>query len=354
MPHAPLNPPQSTVAASPVQAVVCRSDALAPLPGSAPPRAAGGGSAGQSGGAATRLLPADRRASARVALPWQRLAPPEHAVLGQLVDGMVIPQLLARVRPGHALLRGAAPVRAGFLARAPVPALAPVPVHDGRLATLVRALVAADPAAAFALLQTMQAEAGALQWACLAVLEPAARGLGDLWASDDCTDVEVTVGLGRLQHAFRQLCTSTRHRPAQPAEWAPRRSVLVAPQPGEPHLLGAVLDAELLLRAGFEVHCEFPADDAALNALVAGTWFDAIDLTLSMVYPRAQWRARMANSVAALRHASLNPALAVVVGGRAFHDPAPAGLGRFLVGADAQSQGAAEVAQTLHRALQHG
>ncbi len=289
--------------------------------------------------AGSRLLSAHDRPNASVALPWQRLAQPEHAVLGQLVDDMVIPQLLARARPAHDHLAG--PV---FVA---VPA--PVPISDGRLATLVRALVAADPAGAFAQLQTMQAEAGALHRACGAVVEPAARGLGDLWAADDCTDVEVTVGLGRLQQAFRQWCAATQHWPAPSGH---RRSVLVAPQPGEPHLLGAVLDAELLFRAGFEVHCEFPADDAALGALVAGTWFDAIDLTLSAVYLRSHWQARMANSVAALRHASCNPALAVVVGGRAFHDASPAGRSRFLVGADAQSLGAAQVAQTLHWALQ--
>jgi hypothetical protein len=283
-----------------------------------------------STGLPSQLLSALVQSSASVPLPWQRLALPQHVVLQQLVDSVLIPQLLARSRPAQERTNGS-----------------PV-LSDARLSSLARALVAADPACALGLLDTMQAEAGALHLVCATVSEPAARCLGDMWAADDCSDVEVTVGLGRLQQAFRRLCAATQ----QPPAWlAQRRVVLVAPQPGEPHLLGAVLDAEMLWRAGCDVRCEFPADDAALDALVAGTWFDAVDLTLSAVYRRPHWQARMAATVAAMRHASRNPALAVVVGGRTFHDPVPAGDEPVHVGADAECGSAAQIVQALGRAL---
>ena len=188
---------------------------------------------------------------------------------------------------------------------------------DPRLAQLARLLVASDPADALELFDHLQAAAGSLRVACATVTEPVARGLGDLWATDDCSEFDVSLGLARLQQAFRrqQIAIAPLRLCRDPV-----RVVLVAPQPGEPHLLSAMLDAELLWRAGWDTHCEFPADDTALQDLVSGTWFDAIDLSLSTSFGRSHWAPRMAASIAAARSASLNPAMTVVVGGRLFYE----------------------------------
>jgi len=255
------------------------------------------------------------------------LNPPDRELLRQVVGKVVIPRLT------------------GIL-----PQLLPDPAAatpDARMAELARLLVAADPAEAFALLDVLQSAAGSLLLYCATVAEPAARGLGDLWAADDCSEFEVSLGLGRLQQAFRRLSADTAY-----SRWQPQvaRVVLVAPQPGEQHMLGAALDAELLWRAGWDAHCEFPVDDDALRALVAGTWFDAIDLTLSASFRREHWQSRMAASIAAARSASVNPGLAVVVGGRVFHDQTHS-RAPFEVGADVASATAAHIVQILQRTV---
>jgi hypothetical protein len=252
--------------------------------------------------------------------------------LRRLVDGVVIPRLVQGPAPWTPYAEGG-----GLL------------LPDRRLASLARMLVAADPAEAFAVLDDLNAQAGSVGAACTAVSEPAARSLGDLWAADVCTEFDVALGLARLQQAFRRLCRSSYR--GHPASDATLRAVLVAPQPGELHILGAILDAEMLWRAGWDARCEFPADDRALEALVAGSWFDAIDLSSSLALRREHRLPTMAASISAVRRASLNPALAVVVGGRVFVESTADLALAASIGANTGCIGAAQIAPALDRAL---
>ncbi len=208
---------------------------------------------------------------------------------------------------------------------------------------LARLLTAADPAAAFDLLDRLHAQVGTIAALCATLFEPAARELGDLWQADECSEFEVTLGLWRLQTAMRRTDAS-----ALPAPAARMPSVLVTPQPGEPHMFGAALDAELLWRAGWDAQCEQPATDDALQRLLASTWFDALDLSLSAAFRREHWLPRMATSITLARRASRNPALVVVVGGRVFAEPSGEGA---QVGADACSATALQLAPSILRLL---
>jgi hypothetical protein len=149
------------------------------------------------------------------------------------------------------------------------------------------------------------------------LLERAARALGDLWTGDQCSEFDVAVGLCGLQLALRRLGLAWRATPVQPG---PAPAVLVAPEPGEPHLLRASLDSELLWLAGWNPGYEFPATDEALQRLVASTWFDALDVSLSLTFRREHWVPRVAETIARARQASRNPRLLVFVAGRLFVD----------------------------------
>ena len=243
--------------------------------------------------------------------------------LHNLIEDKVIPSLLARHRAERPKL----------------------PLAHPRAAELARLLIAADPADAFALLDLLHAEAGSFGRSSASVAEPAARSLGELWASNDCTEIDVTLALGRLQSGVRHVAiesqTLTRYG-------EPLRAVLVAPQPGEIHMLGAVLDAEVLWRDGWDAHCEFPDSDAALNKLVADQWYEAIDLSLSAAFRREHWLPRMAKTIAAARRASLNPNVVVVVGGRVFYEQGATAAG---VGADSDSATAMHISRTIDGSL---
>jgi hypothetical protein len=210
-------------------------------------------------------------------------------------------------------------------------------------ARLARLLLADDVGPAAALVRDLHARAGSLAPLCATLIEPAARGLGDLWSTDDCSEIAMTLALSRLQYVVHELA----HGSARAA--IAGRVVLVAPQPGEGHSLGAALSAELLTQAGWQTHAEFPATNEALRAMVADTWFDVLDLSLSPAMCREESLSVMAETIAGARSASRNPALTVVVGGRDFFENAGASE---TVGADASTSSALHVVLAMTRAVQ--
>jgi len=222
------------------------------------------------------------------------------------------------------------------------------PAHP-RVAELARLLVAADPAASKALVRHLYGTDQSLASLYASVFEPAARALGDLWSEDDCSEFDVTVGLGRLQTSMVDL----RDFNNQPAPRLLRGlpSVLVVPQPGEIHRLTAAMDSDLLWRAGWDTRAEFPASDKALDTLVADTWFDALDVSLSPAFQREHWLPRLSETIAHARAASQNPAMVVVVGGRVF---AELGASGEQVGADSSGDSAVQVESRILHALKKG
>ena len=223
-----------------------------------------------------------------------------------------------------------------------------LPLAHPRVAELVRLLIAADPSAAKDLVRQLHGTDQNFASLYASVFEPAARQLGDLWNLDDCSEFDVTVGLGRLQASIISL-SDLSTRPDRIVRGLP--TVLVAPQPGETHALGAALDSDLLWRAGWDTHAEFPRTDSALDALVAGTWFDALDLSLSAAFQREHWLPRLTETIAHARTASMNPEMVVVVGGRVFSDE---GATSAQVGADASCASAVQVEARILKALKAG
>ncbi len=215
-----------------------------------------------------------------------------------ILDGVIVPRLVAK--------------HAG-------PLLAPL-VIDARAAELARLLLTAEPEAAFALINALRADGRSVAQLCAGLFEPTARALGDLWLSDDCSQFDVTQGLGHLQRALRRISIETSSADVPTLPWSIPHAVLVAPSPRESHLLGSVIASEMFWRAGWDVQCEFPDTDEALGQLVHDRWFDVLDLSLSAVFAREHSLPAMAASIRAAHAQSLNPALTVIVDGRVFHD----------------------------------
>lgn len=243
--------------------------------------------------------------------------------LRDVIETILVPQLIARHSPRREVLQ---------------------PV-DLRVGELVRQLTSVDPSAGHLLIEQFYAETHSLRTLCTNLIEPAARGLGDMWSADECEEIDVTLGMLRLQSAMRETSASV-----MPTKTAGAPAVLVVPQPGEVHLLGAALDAESLYQQGWMPQSEFPSSDKALEDMVSNKWFDALDLTLSTAFRREHWLPRVAETISRVRAASRNPALVIIVGGRVF---AETGEKATSLAADASSTTAADVAplilQSLHR-----
>lgn len=261
---------------------------------------------------------------------------------------------LAASLAGRALGRPTASVLKSVILEAVVPRLlhghglptadAEEPRADARAPELAELLVASDQAASLDLIRELRGNDGDARRLYAPLFEPAARSLGDLWGDDLCSEFDVALGLYRLQTAVRLLgvdAPRTVFRGVQP-------NVLVAPAPGEPHQLAGALDTEWLWNAGWAPQFEFPADDRALADLVSATWIDVLDLSLSAAFRRAEALPRLARTVAQARRASRNPALVVVVGGRAFVEDGAVGPD---VGADLASRTSRNVDRLMLRGM---
>ena len=216
---------------------------------------------------------------------------------------------------------------------------------DPRAIELARRLIALDQDGAFELIQQRLAREKSPTALFTGLFEPTARALGDLWSDDECSELEVTVGLCHLQGAMRRI-SFDRLAPAMTN--AAQRNVLVVPEPGEPHLFCAALNAELLRQAGWNTHTDFPETDRGLKDLVADLWFDAVDLSLSAALRRAHWLPRVTETVRMIRRASRNPAITVVVSGRMFAERPDIAE---QIGADAGCESALQIDALIQRLL---
>ena len=175
----------------------------------------------------------------------------------------------------------------------------------------------------------------------LDLLAPAARRLGELWESDECDFVDVTMGLWRLQEVMREIASRIPVRSGSVRSDAAR--ILFAPMPGDEHVFGALMMDEVFARAGWNSTVLTQPLRRELLDQLSREPFDVVGLTLSRDCPSSALR----NIIKAMRSVSCNPHLSILVGGRMINqNPAiVAEVGADGTGADARA--ALKVAQTL-------
>ena len=145
----------------------------------------------------------------------------------------------------------------------------------------------------------------------LDLLAPTARYLGELWSEDLCSFTDVTIGLGRLQRALRELGPIFGRVAESPSE---ARSVLLMPSPGEQHTFGLVMVGEFFRRAGWTVSGGAWTTDADPGSLVRAEWFDVVGFSLGAEIHLRQ----LSEAIRSVRQASCNPQVKVLVGGPLF------------------------------------
>ena len=142
---------------------------------------------------------------------------------------------------------------------------------------------------------------------------PTARRLGELWEQDQCDFLDVTFGVGRLQEILAMLSG------APPVVWSdrPRRALLIA-LPGDSHRFGLDIVGSLLTAAGWRVTMQRAAPPEENEKTVSGEWMHIVGVTMGNL----RLTDRVSQTVRALRRASLNPDVSVIVGGFPFNrDP---------------------------------
>jgi MerR family transcriptional regulator, light-induced transcriptional regulator len=168
----------------------------------------------------------------------------------------------------------------------------------------------AEPAlaAAMAALRTRQLGSEAIM---IDLFAPVARRLGELWVEDLCDFTAVTVGLGRLQRLMRELSPAFGTEVAHPPSG---RRVLLVRAPGEQHTFGLSMVAEFFRRAGWEVVAGGAGADTDPITAVRREWFDVVGFSVGSE-ARLDW---LPGCIAAVRSASCNRGLPILVGGPVF------------------------------------
>lgn len=174
---------------------------------------------------------------------------------------------------------------------------------------LALASIEIGPAAAMDRIQALRDSGVPPESLCLHLMAPAACELGRMWDEDRCSFADVTVGVGRLQQAMRDMM------PDADPTWARAplggRRILLAAAPGEQHTFGLSMVMEFFRKAGWDVTVELAGERSHPVDTVAGQWFDVIGFSVGS-HTRIDWLSAM---IGAIRSASRNPALAVMVGG---------------------------------------
>jgi methanogenic corrinoid protein MtbC1 len=229
--------------------------------------------------------------------------------LSRVVEAEIVPRLVLSRRRLETP-RMAAPGRA---------------VVEADVVEFARLTVGRDPAAAARFIEGLRGQGATVEALYLDLITVAARRLGEQWEDDDLDFMQVTEGLGRMQHALHELSPAFVNEVAFDGHG---RRALMVPAPGEQHTLGLGMVSEFFRRAGWNVWCDpaLPADE--LLALVGAEWFTMIGFSVLCDVSMDALSAMIRR----VRRASRNRAVGVMVGGPAFsgHPELAA-----LVGADA-------------------
>jgi len=186
-----------------------------------------------------------------------------------------------------------------------------VPADVDDLARLVMA-VDRDPGPALrAHLQQLLAEGVAGDDICCELLGPVARRLGQWWVHDSADFTEVTVGVGRLQQAMREMPLQAKAPGGACWALAPPKRILMQAPPGEQHTFGLVMVSDMFARAGWQVDCGDGRSESEILDLVRDAWFDVIGFSLAN---RACLQP-LARHIARLRYESCNTHVAIIAGG---------------------------------------
>ncbi len=243
---------------------------------------------------------------------------PHIAGLVRTIEGEIIPRLML----AHAT--------AGRAALPPDDADAPR-IGAEHIEAMVNASIGTDAGAAFDYARTLLGQGVRLETVYLELLTPAARELGRRWEEDACTFTDVTIALWRLQEAMHELGLTV-GSPLRGAE-QPHR-VLLRKTPGDQHSFGINMVSEMFRRAGWDVRDESSEAGTDPVSNVRNDWFDVAGLSLA----GERHLDTLATTIRAMRKASRNRALGVMVGGPVFieHPDWVARVGADATAADAR------------------
>jgi len=196
--------------------------------------------------------------------------------------------------------------------------LAPVSGPDGDrkacfedVAEMTRIVAEHDVGVACGYVDALRAQGLSLETLYIDVIAPAAQLLGKMWTADLADFNEVTIGLSRLQQVLHRFGPDFESEGA--GVYGASRALLTT-LPGDQHTFGILMVEEFFRRAGWDVRGGPFGSTRDLVKAVRSERFDLIGLSVGSEVLLGD----LTSVIGALRKASCNAAVQVVVGGRLF------------------------------------
>jgi MerR family transcriptional regulator, light-induced transcriptional regulator len=228
------------------------------------------------------------------------------AQLARTIEADVIPRLVQAHRPGAnaGTSQGAANASA-------VSALTGLLPSADEIERFVAQIIQDTEAQIGQTLAQFAARGVSVESIYLRLFAPTARRLGEMWEEDECDFSTVTVALGRLQRLLRELSPAFGSEVEHPANG--RRALFVQPR-DEQHSFGLSMVAEFFRRDGWDVIGGVGGAVADPALIVKDEWVDVVGFSVG-TDGRLPW---LRDTITAVRQASRNPDLRVLVGGPPF------------------------------------
>ena len=137
---------------------------------------------------------------------------------------------------------------------------------------------------------------------------PAARLLGEMWETDDCSFYDVTVGTGRIQRMVRELSHRFLADQAFPGSMG---RIILACAPGEQHSLGVAILAEYFAKDGWDVHLSSGLGSVGLLDKVKESEYNLLGVSVS----GSDRVAVVKREIQMIRQVSRNRDIKILVGG---------------------------------------
>jgi methanogenic corrinoid protein MtbC1 len=246
----------------------------------------------------------------------------ETAILAKVVESEIIPRLMLAHSPA-------------------APAVEDEERTEEEAEDFVRLVLTKESDSLVAHVGRLLQEGRSLESVYADVLMPAARRLGDFWDDDSISFTDVTIGLSRLQQVVRTLGWKI---PVQQGGESGARAAYFVSTPNEQHTFGLFIIEDFFRRAGWRTWIETSNDAADVVDTVAHHWFDVFGLTAGSEFQTEA----VSEMVAAVRQASRNPDVLILVGGRLFIEQPELVL---MVGADATAQSGADALLIADKAI---
>jgi methanogenic corrinoid protein MtbC1 len=242
------------------------------------------------------------------------------ALLARVVEREVVPRLMATHSDGSDVLPGTGTAL----------------FDAGEIGAFAGLVLGRGTDAACSYVESLRARGVGLEALYLDLLAPTARRLGELWEEDGVDFTEVTVGLVRLMHVLHEVGAAFRDEaPAvMPKALGRHRRALLAPAPGDQHSFGLAIVSDFFRRAGWAVSAPSHPTRDDLARLVQRERFAVIGFSVSC----ERWIGAVTAAIRAVRAASCNPAINVMVGGPLFacHPELVAHVGADATATDAR------------------